>query len=130
VLPIGGITICDNTQDYDDVIKKWMNSRVILQVDKTSKWEPSKSTSEIEWYKPKGDMMVHFEQEHCETINIGTKDQFAKMIIKADIIGEELERKLNFFEMNKIVFAWSYIDLKECHLIFVNIGSYWKMVQY
>jgi hypothetical protein len=52
------------------------------------------------------------------------------MIIKTDIIGEELERKLNFFEMNKIVFAWSYIDLEECHLIFVNIGSYWKMVQY
>jgi hypothetical protein len=57
-------------------------------------------------------MMVHFEQEHCETINIGTKDQPAEIIIKGDIIGEELKRKLNFFETNQIVFTWNYIDLK------------------
>jgi len=57
-------------------------------------------------------MMVHFEQKHCETINISTKDQPVEMIIKVDIIGEELKRKLNFFEMNKTIFAWSYIDLK------------------
>ncbi len=56
--------------------------------------------------------MVHFEQEHCETINIGTKNQLVEMIIKADIICEELERKLNFFETNKIIYAWNYIDLK------------------
>jgi hypothetical protein len=67
-----------------------MNFRYVLQVDKVSKWEPLESTNEIEWYKPKGDMMVHFKQkEHCKTINMATKHQFAKIIIGVDIIWEE-----------------------------------------
>jgi hypothetical protein len=33
--------------------KKWMNSRVVFQVDKASKWEPSKSTSEMNGMHPK-----------------------------------------------------------------------------
>jgi hypothetical protein len=38
-------------------------------------------------------MMVHFEQEeHCKTINIGTKDQHVEIIIRADIINEELNK--------------------------------------
>jgi hypothetical protein len=57
-------------------------------------------------------MMVHFEQEHCETINVGTKDQPVKIIIKVDIISEEPKRNLNFFEKNEITFTWNYNDLK------------------
>ncbi len=35
--------------------------------------------------------MVHFEQFFfCKTINIGTKDQPVEIIIKANIMGEEL----------------------------------------
>jgi hypothetical protein len=52
---------CDNNEDFDEVIRKWMNFRNVLQLDNASKWEPSKSTSKIEWYGPKGDMMVFFQ---------------------------------------------------------------------
>jgi hypothetical protein len=32
--------ICDSTKYYDDVIKEWMNSKDVLQVNKAIKWEP------------------------------------------------------------------------------------------
>lgn len=69
-----------------------MNFKNVLQVDKASKWEPFESTNEIEWYRPKGDMMVRFKLEkHCKTVNMTTKHQPAKIIIRADIIWEELK---------------------------------------
>ncbi len=58
-------------------------------------------------------MMVRFKQkEHCKTINMATKHQPTKIIIRVDIIWEELERKLDFFKRNKITFAWNHINLK------------------
>jgi hypothetical protein len=90
-----------------------MNIINVLQVDQAFEWEPFESTNEIEWYKPKGDMMVHFKQkEHCKTINMATKHQPIKIIIRVDIIWEELEKKLDFLKRNKITFVWNYIDLK------------------
>jgi hypothetical protein len=81
--------VCDNNEDFDEVIREWMNFRNVLQVDNASKWEPSESSSKIEWYGPKDDMMVFFQQkEHCKTINIGTNDQPAKIIIHAYVEGK------------------------------------------
>jgi hypothetical protein len=90
-----------------------MNFKNVLQVDKASKWEAFESTNEIEWYKPKGDVMVCFKQkEHCKTINMTTKHQPIKIIIKVDIIWEKLKRKLDFLKRNKITFAWNSTNLK------------------
>jgi hypothetical protein len=41
-----------------------MNFKNVLQVNNASKWKPSKSTSKIEWYGPKGDMMVFFNKSN------------------------------------------------------------------
>jgi hypothetical protein len=40
-----------------------MNFKNVLQVDKTSEWEPFESTNEIEWHRLEGDMMVRFKQK-------------------------------------------------------------------
>ncbi len=47
---------------------------------------------------------------------MATKHQHVKIIIKVDIMQENLERKLDFFKRNKIAFAWNYTNLKRMPL--------------
>jgi hypothetical protein len=56
--------VCDNNEDSDEVSRERMNFRNVLQVDNASKWEPSKSSNNIEWYGPKDDMMVFFNKRN------------------------------------------------------------------